>query len=647
MERSADRLAEQRAQGIAALYALQEGGRPPLVPHGTLPKRRREGASEGESKARQRMHDLLRPDRVASAAEESVLRAAGIPLKDRPGGGFSIAPDIPRESELGGFQALVDRAMGIGRLYGLVPGSTPVVDAGTLPAWRREGASAEENKARHRMHDLLQPDRVASAAEERELRAAGIPLKDRPDGGFHIDPAIPRESGRGGSQAHVNIVTGIGRLYGLVPGSTPVVDAGTLPKRRREGASEEESKTRQRMHDLLRPDRVASAAEESVLRAAGIPLKERDGGGFHIDPAIPRESELGGFQALVDRAMGIGRLYGLVPGSTPVVDAGTLPAWRREGASAEENKARHRMHDLLQPDRVASAAEERELRAAGIPLKDRPDGGFHIDPAIPRESGRGGSQAHVNIVTGIGRLYGLVPGSTPVVDAGTLPKQRREGASEEESKARRRMHNLLNPRSVASAAEESVLRAAKIPLKDRPDGGFHIDPAIPRESGKRASRVSGLTKGDPSVSQVPTAARAAADAMPSPEDSQNAALTYSWQYGRPSVQEIYDDPDRLHDLHPQNPVSVSYHAQQNMGGPDQPAYPGVASQLLPTAQNIDQPHWTTHSHTYNPYVSSPYTPHPQGPAYTTNGQDYQMPAAPPGSSARTHSRTRGSSTSSR
>ncbi|MDX3427261.1 hypothetical protein, partial [Streptomyces sp. ME02-6985-2c] len=327
MERSADRLAEQRAQGIAALYALQEGGRPPLVPHGTLPKQRREGASEAEGKARQRMHHLLRPKTAASAAEVRELRAAKIPLKDRPGGGFYIDPDIPRESGRGGLQALVDRAMGIGRLYGLVPGSTAVVDAGTLPAWHREGASAEENKARHRMHDLLNPKSVASAAEVRELRAAGIPLKDRPGGGFNIDPAIPRESGQGGLQALVDRAMGIGRLYGLVPGSTAVVDAGTLPAWHREGASAEENKARHRMHYLLNPKTAASAAEVRELRAAGIPLKERDGGGFYIDPAIPRESGQGGFQALVDRAMGIGRLYGLVPGSTAVVDAGTLPAW--------------------------------------------------------------------------------------------------------------------------------------------------------------------------------------------------------------------------------------------------------------------------------------------------------------------------------
>ncbi|WP_234316624.1 hypothetical protein, partial [Streptomyces sp. NRRL S-15] len=64
-----------------------------------------------------------------------------------------------------------------------------------------------------------------------------------------------------------------------------------------------------------------------------------------IDPLVVRESDKGA----VERAIAIARLYGLAPGSTPLVAHGTMPTQSRKGAPAWEKQARRRMHQLLQP----------------------------------------------------------------------------------------------------------------------------------------------------------------------------------------------------------------------------------------------------------------------------------------------------------
>ncbi|MEV5646557.1 hypothetical protein AB0L67_42165, partial [Streptomyces flaveolus] len=375
-------------------------------------------------------------------------------------------------------------------------GETPaLVSHGLLPKWSRKGAPAWEKQARQRMHNLLQPGRGASAEEQGVLRQAGIALVHRKDGTVGIDPTVARES----EQDVVERATGIGRLYGLAPGSTAVVGHGLLPKGSREGAPAWEKQARQRMHHLLRPGRGASVSEQSVLQQAGIPLVYHADGKVRIDPTVPRESE----QDMVERATGIGRLYGLAPESTALVGHSILPKASRKGAPAWENHARQRMHDLLRPGYGASAEEQSVLRQAGIALVHHADGTVGIDPTVARESDRDA----VERATGIGRLYGLAPGSTALVGHGLLPKRSREGAPAWENQARRRMHDLLKPGYAASASEQSVLRQAGIALVHHADGTVGIDPTVARESGRKRRAPGG-----PAVPSRPAVQRKTAQA---------------------------------------------------------------------------------------------------------------------------------------
>ncbi|MEV5646535.1 hypothetical protein AB0L67_41990, partial [Streptomyces flaveolus] len=359
---------------IAALYQRQ-GKMPALVGHGLLPKARREGAPAWEKQARQRMHDLLQPERGASVSEQDVLRQAGIALVHRKDGKVGIDPTVARESD----QDAVERATGIGRLYGLAPESTPLIGHGILPKQSREGAPAWEKQARQRMHKLLQTGYGASVAEQSVLRQAGIALVHRKDGKVGIDPTVVRET----EQDVVERATGIGRLYGLAPGSTAVVSHGILPKWSREGAPDWEKQARRRMHHLLQPKHGASVAEQSVLRQAGIALVRRGDGKVGIDPIVARETE----QDAVERATAIGRLYGLAPESTPLLSHGILPTQRRKDAPDWEKQARKRMHNLLKPKQGASVSEQNVLRQAGIALVHRGDGTVGINPMVARESG--------------------------------------------------------------------------------------------------------------------------------------------------------------------------------------------------------------------------------------------------------------------
>ncbi|MEV5646271.1 hypothetical protein AB0L67_40290, partial [Streptomyces flaveolus] len=375
-------------------------------------------------------------------------------------------------------------------------GETPaLVGHGLLPKWRRKGAPAWEKQARRRMHDIFKPGRGASASEQSVLRQAGIALVHRKDGTVGIDPTVARES----EQDVVERATGIGRLYGLAPGSTALISHGILPKDRRKGAPDWENQARKRMHDLLKPRYAASASEQGVLRQAGIALVRRKDGKVGIDPMVVRESG----QGVVERATGIGRLYGLAPGSTAVVGHGILPKGSREGAPDWENQARKRMHHLLQPKYGASASEQGVLRQAGIALVRRKDGKVGIDPMVVRESGQG----VVERATGIGRLYGLVPGSTAVVGHGILPKGSREGAPDWENQARKRMHHLLQPKYGASVSEQDVLRQAGIALVRRKDGKVGIDPGVARESGRKRKAPGG-----PAVPSRPAVQRKTAQA---------------------------------------------------------------------------------------------------------------------------------------
>ncbi|WP_329473211.1 hypothetical protein OIE75_33755 [Streptomyces sp. NBC_01723] len=384
------------ALGMARLYGLSgEPEHPAQVPLGHLPTQSRKDAPAWENAARKRIHDLLRPAKVASEAERMVLADAQIPLKPRPqGAGYYIDPAVARHSEDTRAAAHVSKATGIARLYGLTrePEYPAQVPLGHLPTRIRNDAPAWEKAARKRMHDLLDPERVASEAEMKVLADAQIPLKPRPQGaGYNIDPAVARHSEDTRAAAHVSNATGIARLYGLSgePEYPAQVPPGHLPTTARKDAPAWEKAARKRMYNLLDPARVVSEAEGKVLADAQIPLKPRpQGAGYYIDPAVARHSEDTRAAAHVSKATGIARLYGLTrePEYPALVPLGHLPTTARKDALAWEKAARQRMHDLLKPANVVSEAEGKVLADAQIPLKPRPQGaGYYIDPAVPRE----------------------------------------------------------------------------------------------------------------------------------------------------------------------------------------------------------------------------------------------------------------------
>ncbi|GAA2627467.1 hypothetical protein [Streptomyces axinellae] len=490
------------AMGIARLYGLpREEGRPALIPPGTLPAFRRKGAPEWENKARHRLHSLLTPRNRASDAEVRVLEDAQIPLQPRgEGGGFHIDPGVERESENA---RAVPSEMGIARLYGLSgeEGRPALIPPGTLPAFRRKGAPEWENKARQRLHDLHNTAHRASDAEVRVLRDAQIPLQSRGEGGgFRIDRGVERESENAWAVSGVDSAMGIARLYGLPreEGYPALIPPGTLPAAARKGAPEWENTARKRLHHLLNPAHRAKPAEVRMLQEAQIPLQSRgEGRGFRIDPGVERESENARAVSAVDSAMGIARLYGLPreEGYPALIPPGTLPAAARKGAPEWENTARKRLRDLLQPSCRASDAEMRVLRDAQIPLQLRREGGgFRIDRGVERESENARAVSAVDSAMGIARLYGLPreEGYPALIRLGTLPAAVRNGAPEWEIKARRRLHDLLQPSGRASDAEVRVLKDAQIPLQPRGEKrGFHIAPGVERardlRSGARAS----------------------------------------------------------------------------------------------------------------------------------------------------------------
>ncbi|WP_329473190.1 hypothetical protein OIE75_33485 [Streptomyces sp. NBC_01723] len=389
---------------------------------------------------------------------------------------------------------LQGHALGMARLYGLSgePEHPAQVPLGHLPKRIRKDAPAWEKAARQRMHHLLSPARVViSEAEGKVLVDAQIPLKPRPQAaGYYIDPAVARHSEDTRAAAHVSNATGIARLYGLTrePEHPAQVPLGHLPTRSRKDAPAWEKAARQRMHDLLIPERVASEAEMKVLADVQIPVKPRpQGAGYYIDPGVPRHSEDTRAVAHVSNATGMARLYGLSgePEHPAQVPLGHVPPQARKDAPAWENAARKRMHNLLRPVSAVSEAEGKVLADAQIPLKPRPQGaGYYIDPAVPRHSEDTRAAANVSNAMGMARLYGLTrePEHPAQVPLGHLPMVARKDAPAWENAARQRMHNLLNPARVVSEAEGKVLADAQIPLKPRPQGaGYYIDPAVPRQ----------------------------------------------------------------------------------------------------------------------------------------------------------------------
>ncbi|MFL4909520.1 hypothetical protein ACJ6WF_41680 [Streptomyces sp. MMS24-I2-30] len=342
-------------------------------------------------------------------------------------------------------------------------------------------------------------------------------------------------------------------LYFPQDGSDPLVPHGKIPTARRKDAPDWEAKARIRMYTLLNPVYRANAAEEEVLTQAGIPLLPRGDAddGFYIDRTAPRESDDTTTQANADNAKGIARLYGLDPNfpAPALVPHGEMPAQRRKGAPDWERQARKRVNHLLDSSYRASPAEEEVLKDAGIPLKERGDAGdgFYIDPRIMLEYDVAAVQAKMNSATGIARLYGLDPNfpAPALVPYGEIPTAHREGAPDWERQARKRMHNLLNPKYRASPAEEKVLWDAGIPLKERKNGGFHIDREKPMQSDREnagSSAMSTLPPGqqpwtaDPTPPQPTTAALYALTPQ-SPAYSGQASLLSP--YGQSYMQSSY------------------------------------------------------------------------------------------------------------
>ncbi|WP_205616875.1 hypothetical protein [Streptomyces sp. OM5714] len=351
-------------------------------------------------------------------------------------------------------------------------------------------------------------------------------------------------------------------------GQPALVSYGQLPAKGRKDAPDWEKRARQRMYDLLHPEYVASSEEVDALQYAGIPLKERVPGdprqGLHIAPGVPRESELNAALASRESARAIGRLYSPQDNGQPaLVSYGQLPTYRRKGAPAWENKARQRMYDLLRPENKASSEEVDVLLDSEIPLKERVPGdyesGLHIDPGVLRESEQNAVQTSRESSQAIARLYRQQDnGQPPLVSYGQLPTYRRKGAPAWENKARQRMHNLLDPKNKASSEEVDALLDAGIPLKARQGDsrrGFHIDPGVSRESGRRrqggaAQRSSVLRTGvagpvyaqesgyassaDPSAGHPSAVGYREADFGPSAPTS-SGHLGHGYAYGYPPL----------------------------------------------------------------------------------------------------------------
>ncbi|MFE9610401.1 hypothetical protein [Streptomyces sp. NPDC006012] len=375
------------AARIRALYTPQNNA-PPLVQHGQLPKKRKKDAPKGERQARRRLHDLLNPAYQASSEEVRALRDAGILLLERKGGGYHINPQAKRETDDATAQAGVVRALGIAKLYGLEQGYPALVEHGVLPTRKRKDAPDWEKQARRRLHDLLNPATLASSEEEEVLRKAEIPLLPRKGGGYHINPQIKRETDDAIAQAGVVRALGIAKLYGLEQGYPALVEHGVLPTRKRKDAPDWEQQARQRLHSLLNPEYQASTEEVKVLNAARIPLLPRKDGGYYINPGIERQDDEDNAQVRADRALNIAKLYGLIKGIDALVEHGVLAAVHRKGEPPWERQARQRLHDLLRPAALASPAEKKVLEDAGIPLLQRDNGGYHINPQVKREKNR-------------------------------------------------------------------------------------------------------------------------------------------------------------------------------------------------------------------------------------------------------------------
>ncbi|NJP74979.1 hypothetical protein, partial [Streptomyces sp. C1-2] len=252
---------------------------PRYLPSGAAPK----GASEFEKSMRKRLNALTRDDNNAKAGPEeaAALREAGLPLLERGDKWIIDKTKAGKETDVSAAARNDLRAADVRQFYGL-DGSPPIVAPGYLPSVRApQGASEFEKSMRRRLYDLTQEDsRYRAGPEEAAaLREAGLPLLERGDKSIIDKTKAGKETDVSAAVRDDLRAADVRQFYGL-DGSPPIVAPRYLPSAYApRGASEFEKSTRKRLNNLAQEGshHRAGRLEAAALRAAGLPLLEREG----------------------------------------------------------------------------------------------------------------------------------------------------------------------------------------------------------------------------------------------------------------------------------------------------------------------------------------------------------------------------------
>ncbi|WP_265565416.1 hypothetical protein [Streptomyces hygroscopicus] len=246
-----------------------------------------------------------------------------------------------------------------------------------------------------------------------------------------------------------------------------------------------------RLHNLLRPASRAGEREAQALQQAGIPLMQRPGG-RGIDPSVPQARHFSD----MTNAVAIRCLYGL-DGTPGKARCGVLPA-----PSVTVDVPGHgrvnigqRLNDLLRPASKVGNGEAQALQQAGIPLVQRPEGGWRIDPSVPRTRQISAESTDTINAMAIRCLYGL--DGTPAGESrGVLPAARVTVHVPGHGTVNigGRLHNLLKPQRKAGEGEAQALWEAGIPLVQRPEGGWNIAPSVRRTREAHQQPTSSLSQ---------------------------------------------------------------------------------------------------------------------------------------------------------
>ncbi|MFF0516959.1 hypothetical protein [Streptomyces sp. NPDC004250] len=526
-----------------------------------------------------------------------------------------------------------ERARRVREFYGL-DRSNPIIAPGYLPAAPRQGVSRFERSMRQRLHDLARPASGVKAGEfeAAALRAAGLPLKKRENGGgYNIDRASALlESAARADDRDLDHAAKVRTFYGL-DGSTPIMKRGHLPSPHApQGASEFEKSMRQRLYNLTVPANGSRAGEfeAAALREAGLPLKPRaNGDGYKIDKASALlESAARTDDRDLDHAAKVRTFYGL-DGSTPIMMPGYLPSPHApQGASDFEKSIRKRLHHLTDPV-SRSRAEEFEaaaLREAGLPLKPRANGdGYLIDKASALlESAVRADDRDLGYAAKVRTFYGL-DRNTPIVQPGHLPSQHApQGASDFEKSMRKRLYKLTVPASTSRAGEfeAAALREAGLPLKPRENGdGYKIDREATVQGSRTGFAAAPVTR-QPVQTHTPTPAWSASAAytqpipsgpgpdwnretptgldLPSAEEMVEASKTFFPELSGMTDWTASPHPQQLSNAGAAStvPYTPSYYAP-----PANPTRPAAAHAYAPPANPTSLPATHTYQPTSNPY----------------------------------------------